>query len=173
MMQQQQLLHGHDILFHIIFGYDTECIKEFVHASAVRLYSIVKCQFLAGMMDQVLDMRRKSSSSQPRTTMVTVSTDMLKGVFFLLLNVDMVLKEYVCNPGSKAAFAAAMNVRPSCEGLDKMHAWSMVGTKPIPACKARGFFKVLRDKVAKQWLQDERMTPADLERMVKDDYMVA
>ena len=45
------------------------------------------------------------------------------------------------------AFAAAMNVQSNAEGLDKLHAWSMVGTKQIAAAKARGFFRVLHDKV--------------------------
>ena len=57
--------------------------------------------------------------------------------------------------------------------LERMHAWSMVGTKPLQAAKARGFFKALHDRVIKSWLQDERLTPTDLVRMVKDEYLVA
>jgi hypothetical protein len=167
--------HQHDILFHTIFGSDREAIAEFVHASAVRLYHIVKCQFLVRMMDKIIINRHGNR--------LDASLDMLKALFFLFLNVDMVLKEYVCNTGSKVAFAAAMNVamapnnKQQCleaqQQLEKLHAWSMVGTKPLNAAKARGFFKVLHDRVAKSWLQDERLTPTDLVKMVKDEYLVA
>lgn len=166
-MQSQSILHTqqHDILFHTIFGCDAECIAEFVHASAVRLHCIVKCQFLAGMMDKIIVNRQGIR--------IEASLDMLKALFFLFLNVDMALKEYVCNTGSKAAFAAAMNMK-QCDGrLDKMHGWSMVGTRPIQPAKARGFFTALHDRLVKKWLQDERLTPTDFVKMVKDGYLVA
>lgn len=159
--------NAHDILFHVIFGHDLDTITEFVHASSVRLYTIVKCDFLASMMDNVMLAGRSGGNTR------ATSADTLKALFFLLLNVDMVLKEYVCNPCSKPCFAAAMNVKPSCEGVDRMHAWSMVGTRRIQPAKARGFFKVLHDRVVKKWMQDERLTPTDLVRMVKDEYLVA
>ena len=164
-IQLIQQHHAHDILFHVIFGCDAHALAEFVHASAVRLYSIVRCPFLEAMMDHII-VNQKGNR-------INASMDVLKALFFLFLNVDMVLKEYVCNPGSKAAFASAMNLKPCCEGMDRMHAWSMVGTKPISPAKARGFFKVLHDKVVKNWLQDERFTPSDLVKMVKDEYLVA
>lgn len=160
MQHQQHHSNAHDILFHVIFGHDMDAITEFVYASAVRLHAIVKCKFLESMMNSIVAAKAATS-------------DMLKALFFLFLNVDMVLKEYVCNTASKAAFAAAMNVKSSCPGIDKLHAWSMVGTKPIAAAKARGFFRVLRDKLVKSWLQDERLTASDFVRMVKDEYLVA
>jgi hypothetical protein len=104
---------------------------------------------------------------------LSMKMDTLKALFFLFLNVDMVLKEYVCSTGNKAAFAAAMNMKQNDPNLDKMHAWSMVGTRPVQAAKARGFFKALHDRVIKSWMQDERLTPTDLVGMVKDEYLVA
>lgn len=159
-IQLVQQHHAHDILFHTIFGHDIEAITEFVHASAVRLHAIVQCKFLASMMDSIIASKQRSA-------------DTVKVLFFLFLNVDIVLKEYVCNPGNKAAFAAAMNVRADCAGLDKLHAWSMVGTRQIAAAKARPFFKTLRDSLVKNWLQDERLNASDFLRMVKDEYLVA
>ena len=158
-------LQQHDILFHAIFGSDVQSIAEFVHASAVRLHCIVRCQFLASMMDQIVVNRNGNR--------LNASMDTLKALFFLFLNVDMVLKEYVCSTGNKAAFAAAMNMKQNDPNLDKMHAWSMVGTRPVQAAKARGFFKALHDRVIKSWMQDERLTPTDLVGMVKDEYLVA
>lgn len=82
-------INTHDIIFHIIFGNDVQTILEFVHASATRLQAIVDCKHLKHMMDCVVRDRHQ------------IPVDMLKALFFLFLNVDMVLKEYVCNTGSK------------------------------------------------------------------------
>lgn len=149
----------HDIIFHVIFGHDSDTIREFLLASSARLHSIVKCRHLAATADVV------AKQVPP--------LDTLKAMFFLFLNVDMVLKNYVCMPGSEEAFAAAMNAKAGAEGLTKLHAWSMVGTRPISAAKARNFFLELHRKVVKQWLQDERKTPRDLVDAVKEAYLVS
>lgn len=156
---QPVLSSMHDILFHVIFGHDADTILEFLHASAARLQYIVQCQYLASTMEVV--MQRK------------LPLDTLKALFFLFLNVDMVLKKYVCDTGSKHAFAEAMNTEANAEGLNKLHAWSMVGTRPISRDKARTFFVALHDKVVKKWLQDERKNPRDLLEAVRDEYLVS
>ena len=156
------VLNMHDIIFHVIFGHDRDTIKEFLQGSSARLQHIVKCQYLSETMQAVIS---------PGSPEAEVPLDHLKAMFFLFLNVDMVLKEYVCNVGSKAAFAAAMNVKQCTEGLDKLHAWSMVGTRPISEGKARLFFLALHDTVVKRWLQDERKTCRDLLDAVKEAYL--
>ncbi len=40
-----------------------------------------------------------------------IAPDTVKALFFLFLNVDMVLKNYVCTPSSVDAFAEAMNIK--------------------------------------------------------------
>jgi hypothetical protein len=162
-------LHMHDVVFHVIFGSDLYCTLEFVRASAIRLHSLTQCQFLVSMMNSIM--------SQP-----CHGPDAVRALFFLFLNVDMVLKEYVCNPSDKKAFAAAMNIkyrggggeqhRQQVKALQKMHAWSMVGTRPMHDAKARRFFTVLHDKIVSTWLQDERLHASDLVRMVKEEYLV-
>ena len=103
------------------------------------------------------------------------SPEVLKTLFFLFLNVDMPLKNYVCNPSDKELFAAAMNFpsKSNLDGLDKLHAWSMVGVGKIGKEKAKLFFTVLHGKLVKTWLQDERLTPSDFVRMVREDYIKA
>lgn len=147
----------HDIIFHVIYGSDEDTIREFVHASSARIQCITKCQYLEATMQQVLHTK--------------VPIDVLKTLFFLLLNVDMVLKEYVVDSASKAAFAAAMNVKPCTDGLVKLHAWSMVGSRPMSTGKARNFFVALQKDVVKQWLQDERRTPRDFMEAVTQEYL--
>ncbi len=168
----------HDVVFHVIFGSDARSVLDFVQASAARVHSIAQCPFLAGMIRSILDDRFKGGP------------DVVKALFFLLLNVDMVLKEYVCNPGCVKAFAAAMNIISHAnqekaaetkkrrlddsqqQQLARLHAWSMLGTRPMDPAKARRFFTVLHDSIVKMWLQDERLHASDLVQMVKEEYLV-
>ena len=197
-LQASAQMHMHDVVFHVIFGSDSQGVLDFVLASAVRLHSITHCPFLSSMMNSVLAHSSSSVSS-------AIGPDVIKALFFLLLNVDMVLKEYVCTPGCVKAFAAAMNIASSSaatyakkaataangsleskrrkllsntktdaekECLMRMHAWSMMGTRPMDPAKARRFFTVLHDSIVKMWLQDERLHASDLVQMVKEEYLV-
>ena len=154
----------HDIIFHVIFGHDYNTILEFVNSSAARLNSICQCKYLQATMQAIQQQNEKGQH---------VPIDVLKAMFFLFLNVDMILKDYICNPGSRDAFAAAMNAKRNSPSLDKMHAWSMVGTRCISAEKAINFFTALNKRVVKQWLQDERKGPMELLNAVKDEYLVS
>jgi hypothetical protein len=153
----------HDILFHVIFGHDRSMIREFLQASSARLQSIVHCRYLESTMEVILHPERGQE----------VPLDTLKALFFLFLNVDMVLKNYVCKTNSRDDFAAAMNMRRNSPDLNKLHAWSMVGTRAISQGKAVSFFVALHNVVVKQWLQDERRNPSDLVEAVKDQYLVS
>jgi hypothetical protein len=154
----------HDIIFHVIFGHDYDAILELVTASSARLNSICQCKYLQATMQAVTQAR---ASAQP------VPINVLKAMFFLFLNVDMVLKDYICNTSSKDCFAAAMNTKRNAADLDKLHAWSMVATKQISPGKARNFFLALNQKLVKQWLQDERRGPMEFLQAVKDEYLVS
>lgn len=189
-------MHMHDVVFHVIFGSDIQGIYELVHASAVRLHSITQCPFLSSMMNTIASERgslatRSSSQMLDRSAChVKHGPDLIKALFFLFMNVDMVLKEYVCNPGCKKAFAAAMNAKRADNAkrtdsashnghqrdgsvLHRTHAWSMMGTRAMDPAKARRFFVVLHDSIIKLWLQDERLCASDLVQMVKEEYLVS
>ena len=218
------LMHTRDILFRVIFGADHDSVLEMVHASAVRLYSLTGCKCLAGMMNAIVSQRvlhgRSGAPSAEWGPMIfplacegsCVSAqgggvpehqrhqrapDVLKALFFLFLNVDMVLKEYVCNPGSRDAFCAAMNIKPTPGGaalsgsssaagtrrqqqqqgaedecMRKLHACKMMSTAPVEPARARSFFVVLHDKIVRAWLHDERLHATDLVQMVKEEYLV-
>jgi hypothetical protein len=199
-------IHMHDILFHVIYGCNMASIYELVHASAVRLHSITRCPFLASMMECIA---REAASTAVAAGMCagphptgrnTHGPDVIRAMFFLFLNVDTVLKEYVCKPGCVKAFAAAMNIRmpppppaavaggiargSSCKSsaassetvsqdLAKLHSWSMLCTRPLEPEKARRFFSVLRNSVIKVWTQDERLHASDLLQLVKEEYLVS
>ncbi len=211
----------HDVIFHTLYGTDTHATMEFVRASAIRMHSITQCAFLVSMINTLVQnsdaWSSASSASSARNSRdvdggseanATYGSDVVKALFFLLLNVDMVLKEYVCDSGNVKAFGAAMNIRvtgsaaataarsshrdgessahrrheagsassstrnSAVELLERMHAWSMLGTQPMNHAKARRFFTVLHDKVVREWLQDQRLHAGDLVRMVKEEYLV-
>lgn len=225
----------HDVVFHVIFGWDYESILEMVQASAVRLYSVTGCKFLAGMMQTIVSglaqqqqqhlqqhegglqveqhvQRSRIPCALPNGQHVqgsetpsvavhqnVISSDVIKALFFLFLNVDMVLKDFICNPGNIRLFAAAMNIRipdphhihqhfhvaqpymqharaPVKESeqqvLEKLHAWKMTGTREMNPAKARSFFTVLNSKIIRMWMQDERLLARDLLQMVKEEYLV-
>ena len=93
----------HDVVFHTIFGSDLYCTLEFVHASAVLLHSITQCKFLVGMMNAVVSQMNARSRHPPCASshegLAACGPDVIKALFFLFMNIDMVLKEYVCDPG--------------------------------------------------------------------------
>ena len=183
----------HDVIFHVIFGCDHSSTLEMVHASAVRLHSITGCKLLSSMMDQLLQRQHctvpnpnqlgpahlpsqgpgQACCSRDQGVWVRLDpeqgmpTDVVKALFFLFLNVDMVLKEFVCNPGNQAAFAAAMNVRvppgrkkqaENEAALRNLHAWRLMGTKPMPSEKALNFFVSLHSKVRAVFLNIYKYT---------------
>lgn len=173
-------MNMHDMIFHVIFGSDIPCTMQFVRASAHRLYSITQCPFLAGMMQSIDRGEECRSFARGRG----IGDDVIRALFFLLLNVDDVLKRYVCMPGSIKAFAEAMNICIKGNGtnahddqniamLRRMHAWSMMGTKPLDVAKGKRFFVVLHDSIVKLWMQDERLHASDLVQMVKEEYLVS
>ena len=83
------LTHQHDVLFHIIYGCDDAMIIDFINAGAARLHSITGCQDLETMARQVTTKRAE------------LGMDTLRALFFLITNVDMPIKEYICCPGNR------------------------------------------------------------------------
>lgn len=147
----------HDLLFHVLYGKNTGMIAEFVHASACRLYSITSCQQLGELAHRLA------------TDVDSVSADRLRAIFFLLLNVDMQLKEYVCDTGSMGLFAAALNL--SDADAASRHRFSLVGTSCIAPDRMKHFIVQLRE-VSNTWLSNETLTCSDFVRKVKSEYLV-
>lgn len=148
----------HDILFHVLFGCDTEMMAEFVHAAGCRLYSLTGVNELARTLKEVVQNRNG------------IGVDRLRALFFLFLNMDMPLKEYVCDPGSVESFAAALNI-PMDEAVQR-HSYSMVGTKPLSKEKARRFVLEMRE-ICKAWLSKETSTCSDFVGIVRQEYLVS
>lgn len=93
-----------------------------------------------------------------------VGIDKIRALFFLILNVDMPIKEYICDPHNKDLYAAAVGIR--VEEVDEKHSYSVLGTKPIEKEKARRFMLELNDLV-RAWLSNEALNHSDLVAKVK------
>lgn len=134
-------------------------VADFIRGGASRLYSLTGYEKLPQMIAQV------------NSKGIELGMDKLRALFFLILNVDMPLKEYICSPGDKNLYAIALAVKPD-ETLEKRHSYSMVGTKPMSKEKARRFMLELRDLV-NAWLSNEALTCYDLVSKIKEEYLVS
>lgn len=154
---------------------------DMIQASASRLYSITGCEDVK-MMVQGVALNRES-----------VGEDRLKSLFFLLLNVDMPLKEYICDPTDLNLYAAAHNLHhqlaqrrqqqqqnatprgiadASTGGIvEQRHQLACINTGGMQPDKARAFLVMLK-RVVNAWLCNEDLTCADLVQEVKQEYLV-
>lgn len=152
-----------DIVFHMIFGDDADSMLEFIHAMAQRAYSLTESQHLRDGVSRALHEGR------------AMGRDRMRALFFMLLNMDMPVKEYICEPSDRGLFAAALNLsakKKDAAELDRMHSRCMLGTRAIEPEKARRFFDALR-RVVCAWMATEVLTPAQLVKDVREEYLVA
>lgn len=154
--------HAHDIVFHVIYGGDEVMIIDFIRGGASRLHAITGCQEIEVMLERV--MRERGA----------LGMDTLRALFFVVLNVDMPLKEYICAPGDRTLYAVALGLAAgtSAEAMEKRHSYSMVGTKPIERAKARRFMLELGD-IIRAWLSNEALSASDLVAKVREEYLVS
>ena len=163
-LQNGNMVASHDILFHTLYGGDLRLVFEFVYAMACRLYSLTECHALRENMQRIIDARDGPNAP---------AINQLLSLFFLFLNVDMPMKEYVCDPQDIQKFAAALNLAPNDnEHVRQRHSYSMIATKPISHAKARIFFRSLKN-LAQMWLSNEQLGCADFVYQVRQEYLVS
>jgi hypothetical protein len=121
-----------DMLSFIIFGSDTNFILGIVKASVQRMHEITSNEFTAAMK-RLLDTKQTTLS-------------LLKALFFLLLNVDMTMKELVVNT--------------HMQQIDNM-------SKE----KAKRFFMDLRNITVPNWIKNPDMDINDFLNAVKQLYL--
>lgn len=136
-----------------------------VLASCNRMYSITECKDV----EQVIVTMCADRGA--------VSPDRMRALFFLLLNVDMCLKEYICSPGNFDLYLTAFSFhdrgkREDRAALQRRHLFATVGVEPMQEGKARCFMTSLR-RVVNDWLADEALSCADLIQVVKEEYLVS
>lgn len=149
-----------DIIFHALFGEDRQYLAEACHAISQRLFNLTGVECVRDAMGKIL----QDVQAQP--------IDVLRSLFFLMVNMDMPFKEYVCEVEDSALFLQAFNLaNVPADRLCQLHAYSLVGCKSVERTRARAFFVSLRE-IVKRWLSIETLRPADLVAKVKEEYLV-
>ena len=164
---------GHDILFHVFYGDDIASLIMYIHAMGQRLYALTISSDIECALSTIMRHRGR------------VGTDRLKALFITMLNMDMPMKEYICNPNCKNFQAVAFNLAPQPQksgigmsggGIDAsinraLDAHSL-GVSDFPAPRAARFYVALR-AIVNLWMANEYMAPADLLKLTRDEYLVS
>jgi hypothetical protein len=153
--------HGrHEMLFHLVYGENKDILMEFIFAAAQRQYSLTENISISETVRRMVE--------NPEL----VSLQQYRGMFFLLLNIDMPLKEYVCDTQNRELLAAALNLTNTPETNGK-HAYVMTGTKQAEPLKLENFFGTLSTQIVPNWLQNEGLTISDLVNTIREEYVVS
>lgn len=160
----QSSAQRHDIVFHAIYGADAGMLVDFIRAGAGRLHSITGCKELERMVACV------SSKLDGSRLGAGLGMDVLRALFFLVLNVDMPIKEHICDPRDRALYATAVGLPADSPQIERMHSYAMVGTRAMGHDKARRFMLEL-SRLVRAWLSNEALTPSDLVGAIKQEYL--
>lgn len=148
------------MLFHLVYGEDKYAMMEFIFASAQRLYSLTENAILSRT---ILCMTQQVEA---------ISLQQVRVMFFLLLNVDMVLKEYVCDTQNHALLAAALNITDVSQVTTKQ-SYAMTGARQADATKLESFFLKMSREIIPLWLQNQGLGINDLVTTLREEYLVA
>jgi hypothetical protein len=149
----------HDMLFHVVYGDDRMVMMEFIHACAQRLYSLTNNTMLSETIFHVMNTPQSVSLAQSRA------------LFFLLLNVDMPLKEYVCDTFNKELLAKALNI-PLTDVASKQ-SYAMIGAHKADPPKLQSFFWKLSHEIVPNWMQNQGLTFSDLVETIREEYIIS
>jgi len=148
----------HEFLFHIFFNSNQQALLLFLDGSCRRLYQITGNKRLEKMRIHL----KENAEAWP--------SDKLRVLFALLLNVDMVLKEFTCDTSNKALLADCLCVPVSA--LPKDEITLMCQSSQASPEKLRGFFKLLRSLV-KSFLPDQMWGYWAWMRCVTSEYVAS
>jgi hypothetical protein len=134
-------------------------MMEFIHASAQRLFSLTNNQMLSETIFHVMN------------TPQSVSLQQSRALFFLLLNVDMTMKEYISNTCDRDLLAKALNI-PLSEIASKQ-SYVMTGSHKADKAKLHSFFLKLSHDIIPSWMQNQGLTFNDLVETIREEYIIS
>lgn len=100
----------------------------------------------------------------------TMGMDRVKALFFMLLNMDMPMKEFIIDTANIHKFAAAINKK--VEDCTKIHSYSLIGMRPLSPEKATRFYPALRTTI-NTWMATEPLQPGQLVRNIREEYLIS
>lgn len=148
----------HEFLFHIFFNSNQKALLLFIDGSCKRLHQITGNQRLENMRIHL----KEHAEAWP--------SDKLRVLFALLLNVDMVLKEFICDTSNKALLSDCLCI--PLDALQNNEAILMCQSSQASPEKLRGFFKLLRAMV-KSFLPDQMWGYWTWMRCVTSEYVAS
>jgi hypothetical protein len=143
----------------MVYGDNRAVTMEFIYACAQRLYSLTQNKMLSETIFRVMN------------TPESVSLQQSRALFFLLLNVDMPLKEYICDTSDKNLLAKALNI-PLTDVASKQ-SYVMTGAHKADQPKLRSFFLKLSHEIVPSWMQNQGLTFSDLVETIKEEYIIS
>lgn len=149
----------HEFLFHIVYGNNMEAMLILIHGMSVRLDSIIQSNIMTKLSHSI----HNESCHWP--------VDKIRALFFLLLNVDMKTKHFICNTKDESRLEDC-----TCMGrLDvRIRALKeMCQSQQASAGKLRNFFVYLKNDIVQGWLQDDTLTFSDLAQRCREMYLLA
>ena len=149
----------HEFLFHICYGDENRNqIIALILPSIQRFYSLVKVDELLVLAQDLVAHPHKWSN------------DRLRALFFLLLNVDMELKDFVSDVSREELLSNAMNLRG--EMVKNHELLEMCGSAQASPEKLRSFFTKLHAEIVPGWTQNQYLTCSDLARQIQQAYII-
>jgi hypothetical protein len=143
----------------MVYGDNREVMIEFIHASAQRMYSLTQNKQLSDTMFHAIQ------------NPTVVSLQQYRALFFLLLNVDMQMKEYVCDTVDANLLAIALNIPPV--EIRSKQSYVMTGARKPSALKLESFFHKLSREIVPNWLQNQGAILDDLINTIREEYIIA
>jgi hypothetical protein len=143
----------------MVYGDNREIMMELIHASAQRLYSLTNNTMLSETIFRLMNTQQSVSLQQSRA------------LFFLLLNVDMPLKEYICETSNKNLLANTLNI-PLSDVVSKK-SYVMTGAQQADVKKLQSFFSKLSHDIVPNWMQNQGLTFHDLVETIKEEYIIS
>jgi hypothetical protein len=147
------------MLFHMVYGDNRLVIMEFIHASAQRLYSLTSNEKLSETIFHAMN------------TSESMSLQKSRALFFLLLNVDMPIKEYLADTCDKGLLAKALNTPLS--DIASRQSYVMIGAHTADKAKLHSFFLKLSHDIIPNWMQNQGLTFNDLVDTIREEYIIS
>lgn len=149
----------HELLFHVLYGNNQAAMTSFIIGSCQRLYT------LSGN-EKLLRLQADLASCA-----VPIAPDRLRAMFFLFLNVDPVLKDFLTDSSNAnklaECFCTTSELNRNTEAL------MMLQSKQATPGKLRNFFTTLHRDIAPRWLQNTQAGEALLVKICREEYLSA
>ena len=148
----------HDVAFHVLFGTNTNLILSMLTAMIHRMHKISQSNHLAATLQRLVSDK-------------SIGIDIMKGLWILLLNVDMRTKDLLMQPRNRGLQRLALSYDGVSKDAMENACASLNVMKPMDNGTAARFLVDLHLELVPKWLQNEILTCQDLVRSTTSLYI--